>query len=100
MGKPRVVMCYICGREFGTTSLKIHQPQCSEKFLNEERKKLNKAGQRPLPELPADILERYDINTLPTWTTQQLEAYNREISDFYNKKALVPCPNCSRTFFP
>lgn len=93
-------MCHICGREFGTTSLKIHQPQCSEKFLNEERKKPNKADQRALPQLPPEMLQRYDLNSLSTWSSQQLDAYNKEVFQFYNTKALVPCPNCSRTFFP
>jgi hypothetical protein len=32
--KPRVLMCHICGREFGLTSLQIHQKQCEVKFEN------------------------------------------------------------------
>lgn len=32
---PRTLTCYICGREFGTTSLHLHEPKCMEvsKFL-------------------------------------------------------------------
>lgn len=37
--KPRTLACCVCGREFGLTSLKIHYPQCLEKFENEQSKK-------------------------------------------------------------
>lgn len=33
--KPRALMCYICGREFGTASLEIHLKSCKTKFENE-----------------------------------------------------------------
>jgi hypothetical protein len=29
--KPKVVMCYLCGREYGSASIKIHLPQCQIK---------------------------------------------------------------------
>lgn len=29
----------VCGRDFGLTSLKIHYPQCLEKFNIDEKKK-------------------------------------------------------------
>lgn len=50
-GKPRTVVCYICGREFGTKSLPIHEPQCLEKWKNENNK-LPKERRRPLPKKP------------------------------------------------
>ena len=25
---PKGVICYICGREFGKSSIEIHEPQC------------------------------------------------------------------------
>lgn len=28
--KPRALMCYICGREFGTASLPIHLKNCAK----------------------------------------------------------------------
>ena len=34
--KPKVLMCYLCGREFGLASLKIHMPQCHERHKNKE----------------------------------------------------------------
>jgi hypothetical protein len=30
--RPRLVFCYICGKEFGTKSIGIHEAQCSNKF--------------------------------------------------------------------
>lgn len=31
---PRTLTCYICGREFGTASLHLHEPRCLQvKFL-------------------------------------------------------------------
>ena len=30
--KPRGVMCYICGREYGTTSINIHLKTCIKKW--------------------------------------------------------------------
>ena len=39
MAKPRSVMCHICGREFGTTSIDIHVPQCAKKWESVEAKK-------------------------------------------------------------
>jgi len=32
MSKPQTLLCYICGREYGLSSLSIHAPQCKEKF--------------------------------------------------------------------
>lgn len=33
--KPKALMCYICGREYGTASLEIHLKTCKKKFENE-----------------------------------------------------------------
>ena len=33
---PRLLMCYICGREFGSQSLGIHEPQCLDKWRAEQ----------------------------------------------------------------
>jgi hypothetical protein len=44
-------VCYICGREFGTKSLPIHEPQCLEKWKIENNK-LPKERRRPMPRKP------------------------------------------------
>lgn len=35
----QLILGCVCGREFGLTSLKIHYPQCLQKFHNDEKKK-------------------------------------------------------------
>lgn len=34
--KPRAVMCYICGREYGTKSIDIHIKSCKKKWVDAE----------------------------------------------------------------
>ena len=51
MPRPRMLVCYLCGREYGTMSLPIHVPQCQQKWRNEELKK-PKRERRKMPEPP------------------------------------------------
>jgi len=37
--RPKALMCYICGREYGTTSLEIHLKTCKKKWDIEQEKK-------------------------------------------------------------
>lgn len=45
---PPTVVCYICGREYGTKSISIHEPQCLKKWHNENNL-LPKELRRPEP---------------------------------------------------
>lgn len=36
--KPKALMCYICGREYGTSSLEIHLKSCKKKWEIEQEK--------------------------------------------------------------
>lgn len=78
------LVCYICGREFGTRSISIHEPQCLEKWKR-ENDRLPKNLQRPLPEKPSKELTHEEWNQF-AWETAQAQ--------------LVPCEWCGRTFFP
>lgn len=49
--RPPTMVCYICGREFGTKSISIHEPQCLEKWRIENNK-LPKSQRRPEPIKP------------------------------------------------
>ena len=49
--KPRTLVCYICGREYGTTSLGIHVKTCIKKFEMEQNKK-PKRERKPMPKAP------------------------------------------------
>ncbi|XP_077989499.1 zinc finger protein 474-like [Glandiceps talaboti] len=88
--RPRTVVCYICGREFGTKSISIHEPQCLEKWKIENNK-LPKEQRRPIPKKPQALpgggggASIQDMNDA-AWKAAQ--------------DNLVPCPNCGRTFNP
>lgn len=64
MRKPRALMCYICGREYGTASLQIHLKTCMKKWENEESKKPYK-DRRPMPQPPKQL-----VNVLKSYTVQ------------------------------
>ncbi|XP_076350119.1 zinc finger protein 474-like [Tachypleus tridentatus] len=81
---PRTVICYICGREYGTKSLPIHEPQCLEKWKR-ENDALPAEQKRPLPIRPqnSDNLSRQEYNDA-SWEIFQSN--------------LVPCQDCGRKF--
>ena len=49
--KPQSVICYICGREYGTMSISIHEPQCIKKWQM-DNDQLPRGQRRPLPKKP------------------------------------------------
>jgi len=57
--KPRALMCYTCGREYGTASLQIHLKSCMKKWNIEEDKKPRK-DPRPMPQPPKQLV---NVNT-------------------------------------
>ncbi|CAK83266.1 unnamed protein product (macronuclear) [Paramecium tetraurelia] len=94
--RPKTLVCYICGREYGSKSLGIHIPQCKEMFMVQEMKK-PKGERRNPPTTPRglwDLLNKEEI------TMEDIMAYNNGAFNKYNKEALVACKNCGRTFKP
>lgn len=83
---PRTVVCYICGREFGSKSISIHEPQCLSKWKTQNAQ-LPKEQRRPIP-------------VKPQTSGQMTRAQLNEAAYESSKKQLVPCPNCGRTFAP
>ncbi|XP_008588235.1 PREDICTED: zinc finger protein 474-like [Galeopterus variegatus] len=77
----RTLICYICGREFGTLSLPIHEPKCLEKWKIENDRR-PKELRRPLPQKPQPLSTGQFTQEGPS------------------QAQLVPCPNCNRTFAP
>lgn len=99
MPKPVSVVCYICGREFGTKSISIHEPQCLKKWHNENNqlpKKMRRPPKKPeiLPDIPISGSKsgggkgQYSIDQMNEAAWQASQAN------------LVPCENCNRTFLP
>nr|KAF6367391.1 zinc finger protein 474 [Pipistrellus kuhlii] len=88
--RPGFRICYICGREFGSQSLAIHEPQCLEKWRI-ENSKLPKHQRRPEPSKPQPLAGGNGSYTL--------EALNE--AAFQSSQAqLLPCEICGRTFLP
>jgi len=52
--KPRTIVCYLCGREFGSLSIDIHHPQCLTKW-HAENERLPPHMRRAEPKKPEMI---------------------------------------------
>ncbi|XP_064619027.1 zinc finger protein 474-like isoform X2 [Lineus longissimus] len=92
MGKPGLVVCYICGREFGSKSVSIHEPQCLRKW-HAENNQLQKSQRRKVPQKP-QILPSIDGNNRNDVSRFNDAAYKSA------QDQLLPCGNCGRTFMP
>ncbi|XP_043916675.1 zinc finger protein 474 [Protopterus annectens] len=89
--RPRTIICYICGREFGSKSISIHEPQCLKKW-HLENEKLPKDMKRTEPKKP-------EIRAIAATGSYDLEALNK--ASWQSAQAqLVPCDICGRTFLP
>ena len=79
------VVCCICGREFGSKSIGIHEPQCLEKW-HTANNLLPPAQRRPVPKKPELINARgaYSVDEV---------AYEE-----FKSANLHPCANCGRKF--
>jgi hypothetical protein len=53
-GRPHGLVCYLCGREYGSSSLYIHIPRCAKLWKERERWKQPR-DRRPLPPPPSSI---------------------------------------------
>ncbi|XP_072453253.1 zinc finger protein 474-like [Notamacropus eugenii] len=89
--RPPTIICYICGREYGTKSISIHEPQCLKKW-HYENNLLPKKLQRPEPKKP-------EVRTISAKGYYDLDAIN-EAAWTSALSQLVPCDNCGRTFLP
>nr|XP_044637030.1 zinc finger protein 474 isoform X3 [Equus asinus] len=88
---PPTIVCYICGREYGTKSIAIHEPQCLKKWHNENNL-LPKELRRPEPKKP-------EVRTITAKGFYDLDALN-EAAWTSAQSTLVPCAVCGRTFLP
>ncbi|XP_048523357.1 zinc finger protein 474 isoform X2 [Dendroctonus ponderosae] len=80
----RTLTCYICGREFGTASLALHEPKCLQKWERENANLPAHLRRKP-PVKPQGDVSQKEWNQL-AWESSQA--------------TLIPCKNCDRTFYP
>jgi hypothetical protein len=90
--KRRLLVCYSCGQEYGTSSLSIHLRECPEKRAREHasvpeqcRGEELKEPSLPLPGEKASI--------------DDIEAYNAEARENYTL-SMARCSGCDRKFEP
>ena len=101
---PPTVYCYICGRQFGSHSIDIHQPQCLKKW-RDANDKLPKSKRRPEPKKPEVVkvgkillMKIYRINDLSGGLIDY-EATNAAMYEA-SLAQLVKCEFCGRKFAP
>ncbi|XP_044735671.1 zinc finger protein 474-like [Chrysoperla carnea] len=82
--KPAILTCYLCGKEFGSSSLHLHEAKCFERW-ERENSKLPPNLRREPPQKPKDNLSTDEWNAA-AWKASQ--------------STLIPCENCGRTFQP
>ncbi|KAK9808816.1 hypothetical protein WJX72_004195 [[Myrmecia] bisecta] len=92
MPPPRMLMCYLCGREFGSASLGIHIPQCQAKWLAQEELKPKKE-RRALPKEPAALTG----GAMPKGE-KAIEEFNNKMYDQFESGTLQHCEYCGRSF--
>eukprot|EP00754_Rhynchopus_humris_P013658 Rhum_TRINITY_DN14340_c10_g1::Rhum_TRINITY_DN14340_c10_g1_i1::g.83578::m.83578 len=89
--RPSMLVCYLCGQQFGSSSLGIHQPQCYKKKCI-EWERADPAGRGPKPRDPASVDQAEMLKG-------GADAFNEQQFNHYNTN-LAPCTNCGRTFAP
>ena len=94
--RPKTLICYICGREYGSASLEIHLKTCKKKWEQEQEKKpVNQ--RRPCPEPPQEFNR---VQKGMVHSESAVGQYNDAAFGNYNERGLEPCPKCGRTFLP
>jgi endogenous inhibitor of DNA gyrase (YacG/DUF329 family) len=89
-GTAPTVYCYICGRQFGSKSIDIHQPQCLKKW-HLQNDKLPKSQRRAAPVKPEIIRTHGGKIDLEATNIAMYEAAQAQ---------LVKCAYCGRSFAP
>lgn len=108
---PKTRTCYICGRQYGLSSIEIHIKQCRELWIAREAL-LPRKEKRPIPIDPnaggasgrrsEGQVGPHDIihGTRGTRNDADLELdeVNRLAGEAFNTTALSACEHCGRTF--
>uniref|UniRef100_A0A0K0F316 Zinc finger protein 474 (inferred by orthology to a human protein) n=1 Tax=Strongyloides venezuelensis TaxID=75913 RepID=A0A0K0F316_STRVS len=85
---PPTKTCYICGREFGSKSISIHEPKCLEKwrFENDKKPKNQRLREPKKPEIITNSEGEIDV------VATNEAAWKQALEN------LTPCPYCGRKF--
>jgi len=112
---PKAVVCYVCGRQYGTHSFEIHLKQCKVLFLAREAEKrmyllflerllffiflhIAPGERKPLPSEPNDAINVG--KKASEMTAADLEQMNQMAADSFNTNIMSKCEYCGRTFMP
>lgn len=110
---PPTIVCYICGRKYGSHSISIHEPQCLKKF-NAQNSKLPISERLPLPKKHGSVARvllreeevlvvarrpRVDMGSAVESKEELVQQYFESCYSEFEKE-LVPCKTCGRTFAP
>ena len=97
-GLPGVV-CYICGRNYGSTSIGIHVKTCLARW-KEENDARPKHLRRPVPVPPEVAMASQDVGTSGSPDGKySLKDVNEAAFQSYQDQ-MVKCQKCERTFLP
>ena len=103
--RPKALICYICGRQYGTNSLKIHLKSCIK--IWEEREMLKpKRDRKPVPKAPATIEQALNGRKKKSssrgggkgMSAKAMQEQNEAAFNAFNSNSLDACPHCGRTF--
>ena len=81
-------MCYICGKEYGSKSISIHEGQCLKKFQDQQAL-LPPEQRKRAPQRPSLGASEGGMS---------LEERNAMAKQAYEEQVMAACPGCGRTF--
>jgi hypothetical protein len=87
---PKTVICYICGRQYGSTSIALHEPKCLEKW-EIENNQLPLEKRRPTPKRPQALHAGVGVVNPQEQNDVNWNAF---------KENLAACARCGRKFLP
>jgi hypothetical protein len=115
---PNFVICYLCGRQFGSASIDFHRPQCYlKKMIEWQRADPAIRGPKPMTPEEHEKMMKARVASVgaagggypgaskftggaSSRRAHEIEIYNQIQMDTFNETSLAPCPNCGRTFLP
>ena len=87
----QLVVCYICGREFGSKSISIHEPQCIKKWHIENDNLPKHLRAKTVPQKPQLLPFVNGDGARSSWNEAAWQSAQSN---------LAACHNCGRTFKP